>query len=109
VSKAGTGLRPEDFVRPAKKGGYVKLSVSPGAKSIAVKGLYGEGAIKLSVAAPPVEGGANAEEVERYLAQLFRVSRSEVTVVKGASRRDKLVYASGLGTDEVRTHLSTHL
>ena len=108
MSKAGTGLRPEDFVRPSKGGGYVKLRVSPGAKSTAVMGLYSEGAIKLSVAAPPVEGRANAE-VERYLAQLFRLSRSEVTVVKGASCRDKLVFVSGLGTDEVRTHLGTHL
>ena len=108
MSKAGTGLRPEDFVRPAKGGDYVKLRVSPGAKSTAVKRLYGEGAIKLSVAAPPVGGRANPE-VERYLAPLFRLSRSEVTVVKGASCRDKLVFVSGLGTNEVRTHLSTHL
>jgi uncharacterized protein (TIGR00251 family) len=108
VSKAETGLRPEDFVRPAKGGGYVKLRVSPGAKSTAVKGIHGEGAIRLSVAAPPVEGRANAE-VERYLAQLFGLSRSEVIVVKGASSRDKLVFVKGIGTDEVRTHLSTLL
>jgi uncharacterized protein len=87
VSKARIGLRAEDFVCSAKGGVYVKLRVSPGAKSTAVKGLYGEGAIKLSVAAPPVEGKANAE-VERYLAQLFGLPRSEVTVAKGASNRD---------------------
>jgi uncharacterized protein (TIGR00251 family) len=109
VSKVGTGgVRAEDFVRPAKSGVYVKLRVSPGAKCTAIKGLYGEGAIKLSVAAPPVEGKANAE-VERYLAQLFELSRSEVTVVKGASSRDKLVFVSGLGPDEIRTRLSTLL
>jgi uncharacterized protein YggU (UPF0235/DUF167 family) len=38
--------------------------------------------IRLSIAAPPVKGKANAE-VERYLAQLLRLSRSEVTVTKG--------------------------
>jgi uncharacterized protein (TIGR00251 family) len=108
VSKARIGLRAEDFVCSAKGGVYVKLRVSPGAKSTAVKGLYGEGAIKLSVAAPPVEGKANAE-VERYLAQLFGLPRSEVTVAKGASNRDKLVFVSGLGPDEIRTPLSTLL
>ncbi len=108
MSKAGTGVRAEDFVRPAKGGVYVKLRVSPGAKSTAVKGLYGEGAIRLSVAAPPVEGKANAE-VERYLARLFGLSRSKVTVVKGASSRAKLVFVSGLGPDEIRTCLSTLL
>jgi uncharacterized protein len=108
VSKTGTRVRAEDFVRPAEGGAHVKLRVSPGAKSTAVKGLYGEGAIKLSVAAPPVEGKANVE-AERSLAQLFGLSRSEVTVVKGASSRDKLVFVSGLGPDEIRTCLNTLL
>jgi len=106
VSKAEIGLRAEDFVLPAKGGAYVKLRVSPGAKSTEVRGLYGEGAVRLFVTAPPVEGKANAE-VERFLAQLFELSRSEVTVVKGASSRDKLVFVRGLGPDEIRTTLST--
>jgi uncharacterized protein len=105
VSKVGTGVRAEDFVRPAEGGVHIRLRVSPGAKSTAIKGLYGEVAIRLSVAAPPVEGKANAE-VERYLARLFRLSRSEVTVIKGASSRDKLVFVSGLGPDKIRTRLS---
>ncbi len=104
MSKAGTGVRAENFVRSAEGGVYVKLRVSPGAKSTAVKGLYGEGAVRLSVAALPVEGKANAE-VERYLARLFGLSRSEVTVVKGASSRDKLVFVSGLEPEAVRKTL----
>ncbi len=82
----------------------MKLRVSPGAKSTAVNGLYGEGAIRLSVAAPPVEGKANAE-VEHYLARVFGLSRSQVSVLKGASSRDKLVFVSGPSPDEVRTRL----
>ncbi len=97
-----------DFVRPAEGGVYVKLRVSPGAKSTAVKGLYGENAIKLSVAAPPVEGKANAE-VERYLARIFGAPGSGITVVKGASSRDKLVFVSGCGPDEIRARLNTLL
>ncbi len=95
----------ERFVRPANNGFYVNLRVSPGAKSTEVKGLYGERAVKLSVAAPPVEGKANAE-VHRYLARLFRVSRSEVAVVKGASSRDKLVFVRGAEPDAVRKGLA---
>ena len=40
------------------------LRASPGAKSTGIKGLYGEGAVRISVAAPPVEGRVNAE-IER--------------------------------------------
>ena len=90
----------EDFVRTAAGGVYVKLRVSPGAKSTGIKGLYGEGAVRISVAAPPVEGRANAE-IERYLARLLGLSRSGVRVVKGAQSRDKLVVVRGLGVDEV--------
>ena len=108
MSKAETGLRAEDFVLPAEGGVYIKLRVSPGAKRTAVKGLYGEGAIRLSVAAPPVGGKANAE-VERYLAGLFNLSSSEVTVIKGVSSRDKLVFLNGLGPNEIRIPLSTLL
>ena len=106
MSKTGIGVPAEDFIRPTEGGVYVNLRVSPGAKSTAVKGLYGEGAIKLSVAAPPIEGRANVE-VERYLARLFGLPRSEVAVVKGASGRAKLVFVSGLGPDEIRTRLGT--
>ena len=98
----------EDFVRPAEGGVYVKLRVSPAAKSTAIKGLYGESAIKLSVAAPPVKGKANAQ-IERYLSRLFGVPGSGITVVKGALSRDKLVFVSSCGPDEVRTCLNTLL
>ncbi len=94
----------EDFVRPAEDGVYVKLRVSPGAKSAAVKGLYGEGALRLSVAAPPVGGKAN-KEVERYLAALIGVEKSRVFVVKGASSRDKLVLVRGTKPEAVREGL----
>ena len=93
-----------DFVCPTKDGVYVKLQVSPGAKNTEVKGLYGEEALKLSVAAPPTDGKANAE-IERYLSSLFGVSRSGVAVVKGASSRDKLVLVRGTEVGTVREGL----
>jgi uncharacterized protein len=94
----------EDFIRPAKDGSYVKLRVSPGAKSTAVKGFYGQGAIKLSVAAPPAGGKAN-REAERYLATLIGAERSRVAVVKGASSRDKLAFVRGAKAGTVREGL----
>jgi uncharacterized protein (TIGR00251 family) len=100
----GTRAGSEDFVRPAKEGVYVKLRISPGAKSTRIKGLYGEGAVRLSVTAPPTGGRANGE-IERYLARLLEVPRSDIIVVKGVQRRDKLVFVRGFGADEVRTRL----
>ena len=103
-ARGGTRTGFEDFVRPAKDGVYVKLRVSPGAKSTRIKGLYGEGAVRLSVTAPPTEGRANAE-IERCLARLLEVSRSDITVVKGVQSRDKRVFVRGFGADELRARL----
>jgi uncharacterized protein (TIGR00251 family) len=94
----------ESFVRPTEGGAYVKLRVSPGAKSTEIKGLYGKEALRLAVAAPPVEGKANAE-IERYLATLMGVKRSKVAVTKGRSRRNKLVFVSGVKAETVQEGL----
>jgi uncharacterized protein (TIGR00251 family) len=94
----------EGFIRPAENGVYVKLRVSPGAKSTTVKGLYGEAALKISVAASPTDGKAN-KEAERYLATLIGVEKSQVAVVKGASSRDKLVFVRGAKAENVHEDL----
>jgi uncharacterized protein (TIGR00251 family) len=67
--------------------------------------MYGERAIRLKVCAPPVDGKANSE-VERFLAKLLGVSRSNVTVVKGASSRDKTVLARGIEPKQLRKSLT---
>jgi uncharacterized protein len=104
-ARGGTRTGFEDFVRLTKDGVYVKLRVSPGAKYTGIKGLYGEEALRLSVAAPPAEGRANAE-IELYLARLLEVSRSGVVVVKGAQCRDKLVFVRDYGADELRARIN---
>ena len=76
------------------------LRVSPGAKRTALKGFYGEDAVKLAVSAPPVDGKANAE-AERFLAGILGVAPSHVSVVRGASSRDKSVLVRGVEADEV--------
>ena len=89
-------------------GVLLNLRVSPGARRTAVEGPYGEDALKLRVAAPPVDGKANAE-VERFLAGLVGARRSDVTLVRGASGRDKVALVKSVGEARVREALSSHL
>ena len=96
------------FVGTAREGTLLNLHVSPGAKSTSVEGLYGEGAIKLKVAAPPVGGKANAE-VERFLSRLLGVPRSDVNIILGASSRDKTVLVRGATQAETQEALAAHL
>ena len=69
------------------------LHVQPGAKRTAVAGVHGDGdaaRLKLRLAAPPVDGKANAELV-RYLAASFGVPQRSVTVERGETSRQKTV------------------
>ena len=96
------------FLVPTGDGVLIQLRVSPGAKRSSLDGAYGEDALKLRVAAPPVDGKANAE-AERFLAEMLGVPRSEVAVVRGVSGRDKSVLVRGAAEGELREALSDQL
>ncbi|MDQ3793277.1 MAG: DUF167 domain-containing protein [Actinomycetota bacterium] len=95
-------------VAATKGGTLLNLRVSPGAKSAGIEGPYGESEIKVRVAAPPVDGKANAE-VERLLAELLGVARSDISVIRGSSSRDKTLLVHSLEPAEVRSALDSHL
>jgi len=65
------------------------LHVQPGAARTEVAGVHGD-ALKVRLAAPPVAGKANAELL-RFLAEVFGVSRRNVTLVRGDTSRRKIV------------------
>ena len=69
------------------------LHVQPGAKRTEVAGTHGD-RVKIRLAAPPVDGAAN-EELVRFLAETFGVPRRQVTIVSGASSRQKRVRVEG--------------
>jgi uncharacterized protein len=69
------------------------LHVQPGARRTEVAGQYGD-ALKIRLAAPPVEGRANAELL-RFLAEAFGVPLRDVTLVRGATSRRKVVRIAG--------------
>jgi uncharacterized protein (TIGR00251 family) len=70
------------------------LYVQPGAKRSEFAGRHGE-RVKLRLAAPPVEGKANAALIE-FLAEYFGVPRRNVTIVSGLKSRSKRVAIEGV-------------
>jgi hypothetical protein len=69
------------------------LHVQPGAKRSEINGLYGD-ALKVRLAAPPIEGRAN-EALLKYVAQLFGVSLRQVELKQGMQSRRKIVAITG--------------
>ena len=69
------------------------LHVQPGAKKNGIAGLYGD-ALKLKLAAQPVEGRAN-EALLKYIAGLFGVPVRQVELRQGEQSRHKVVAVTG--------------
>lgn len=69
------------------------LHVQPGAKQTTVSGLHGE-ALKIRLAAPPVEGRAN-EALLRFIADTFSVPLRNVVLKQGEQSRHKRVEVHG--------------
>ncbi len=71
------------------KGLRLHLHVQPGARCFQVDGLHGD-AMKVKIAAPPVDGKANAALLV-WIGELFSISRSKVQLISGESSRRKTV------------------
>ncbi|MBA2505656.1 MAG: DUF167 domain-containing protein [Thermoleophilaceae bacterium] len=63
-----------------------------------------DGVVRVAVAAPPVDGKANAALI-KLVAKRARVARGQVTVVRGERSRDKVVRVEGVEPAELRTAL----
>jgi len=73
----------------------IHVHAQPGAKRTEVAGLHGD-CLKLRLAAPPVEGKANACLID-YLARRLQVKRSLVSIARGANARRKTVFVAVAG------------
>lgn len=58
--------------------------------------------------APPVEGKANRELV-KFVAGLFGIRKSRVTIVRGEGSREKTLLLEGVSLAEARLKLETIL
>ncbi len=80
--------------------GRVVVHVQPRARRTEVAGLHGD-AVKVRLAAPPVDGAAN-EELVRFVAEALGVARSAVRVAAGAASRRKTVEVEGVEGEVAR-------
>ena len=73
------------------------MHVVPRARVTEIAGRHGD-AIRIRLAAPPVDGAANAELI-RFLAERLGVTRRAIAIVRGATGRRKTVRVDGLPAD----------
>ncbi len=87
----------------AEKQGAVTFAVRivPRASKSEIVGEH-DGALKIRIASPPVDGAAN-DELVRLLAKLLGVSRSNVEIASGQTSKAKQIRINGVTVREVRT------
>lgn len=85
-------------------GSRITLQVVPRASKTEVVGAYGDDALRLRLAAPPVDGKAN-KELLRFLSETLGVPARALELVAGQTGRRKVVRVAGLPPDTVRARL----
>lgn len=89
------------MLRYTESGGAITFAVRVVARASRseVAGEHG-GALRVRVAAPPVEGAAN-EELARTLARALGVPSRSVEIVSGHHSKSKQVRVSGVGAERL--------
>lgn len=94
---------PDSAIQATTDGVTIKIFVSPRSSANKVVGEH-NGAIKIALTAPPVEGAANKALVE-FLAKVLKVPRSSVSLVSGETSRQKTVKVLGVSVEEALPRL----
>ena len=91
-----TGASP---VSTHRDGAVIQISVLPRASRSEIAGLHAD-TLRVRIAAPPVDGAANAEVIA-LLAKRLGISKSRLELLSGQTGRKKRVLIRGLEADEV--------
>jgi uncharacterized protein (TIGR00251 family) len=92
------------FTRDTPDGCSLSVRLHPGAKKNAVTGLH-DGALKIALNAPPVDGKAN-DALIGFLAEKLSVPRAKIALVTGLTSRSKTLRVAGKSAAEVAAALS---
>jgi len=91
------------WLRDHPQGAVIGLHVQPRASRTELGDTYGN-RLRMRVAAAPVEGKAN-REICHALARLLTIPKNRVSILSGASSRDKQVLLEGVEWKDVLARL----
>jgi uncharacterized protein len=85
-----------------EKDGSITFSVRvvPRASLSEIVGEH-DGVLKIKIAAPPVDGAANAELI-KLLARKFNVSKSDIEIIGGETSKNKRIKITNLSESKFR-------
>ena len=72
----------------------IQVQIQPKSSRNQIVGLH-DGRLKIKIAAPPVDGKANESLIE-FLAKTFKISKSNIEILKGHTSKLKTIKLSGI-------------
>lgn len=94
----------DDIIQADATGVTLWVRVSPRSSKNGVAGVI-EGAVKITLTAPPVDGAANAMLIET-LAKLCKIPKSNISIISGQTARQKRVRLAGADLEQVKKALN---
>ena len=94
-------------VKELKKGLTFEIQVTPHASRAEITDLK-DGALKLRVTAPPVEGAANIACIN-LLAQALKLRKSQMEILAGGKSRKKIVLVKDISKKDLEEKISNIL
>lgn len=91
-----------------KVGSALAVRVTPRASRNEIVEVLGDGTIKIHIAAPPVDGEANAVLIA-FLADVLSVPKSRLEIVAGQTGRDKLIAVLDMDAETAHKRIVAHL
>ena len=74
------------------------VKVQPRSSRNGIIGLY-DGALKISLTSPPVDGKANAD-LTKFLAKKLHISKSSIEIISGQTGRNKHLAIKGISLND---------
>lgn len=86
-------------VREEKDGVVFWIEVKPRSRKNEIVDVR-EGALRLRITAPPLEGAAN-EACRKLLSKILGISKTSITIKKGETAHKKLIHCRNLTTQDI--------
>jgi len=79
------------------------LRVIPRASKNVIQGLH-DGALKIRLTTPPVDGKAN-QALVKFLSKTLKISKTQIKLTQGETSRNKTLRISGITKQQLHTKL----
>ncbi len=94
-------------IRETEKGAVLEIRLLPRSSRCEIAGLQ-DGALKIKITAPPVEGKAN-EECIRFISGILKIRKSALTIIAGEKSKNKTILVTGMTAQVIEKIIRSHM